>query len=1313
MAAEQLYNKYADIPALEKQTAKILQMFSQVEAGVVKLKDLGININSSKSVGETKRLTDAFDKQTKAVKDQQGEILKLKQQIAQLTTEEARQVEAHKQVANLLKQSNTEAIKAQTIRQQEFASLSAQRQVNKELLKDMDLRLKIQNAEEGSQQKLSAQYEKAVRILNRLSEAQRNTDRGKALEKFARDTNSKLKLIESSVGNFRRNVGNYAGSLTGLFDNIANEIKKLKEEQDKLTASKVSGFLTTAQLKEVEQQLDKNVKAQSELNRVMAIGTQEGLGFQQAVRKIGFEVGNLSSSGNQDEGFINRFKKDAGRARDAAQDLKEEINALGSDTRKLDLAVGALSTFADAFQAVAGASALFGEENEDTQRSLQRLIAIQSVANGIKGVATQLTQEGTAANKVYNAVVKQGTILFGAGATAASRFGAALKLTGIGILITGIGFLITKLVSMGDSSKEAAEEVDKLNEALNNLYQTRKKLVDLAGQTPEQNLEIELLKQELALAEASGASLNKQFQLKQAIAIKEKKIAEDQIDAILKRGDVADQEGFAEMDRYDQILAAQQFFFDETRTSTNELMNLRRLLIVSDKELTKAEKEEAELRIKQQEAYVKLTEDQYNEYTELIKKTADAQSAIETQAAANRKRIQDANIKAAADLFYFEQNLIKEQAEFDAGPDSFAPLQKRLDAVKKASDAEIAILRRQVEEELREKDLAADAIILIKKQRDAKIIDLEAQTVAKQLSIQIQFIRDQDRLAKEGVDDFEENQKLKLDAQVSANEKELADNLNKLEKEKQQEIENAVKNREAGIKGLEDFAKKKEKIELDYQRRVLLSQIDFYEKQLTILEVGSSDYLAAEAALAAARTALAEGRLAANQETIDKEKEQLKQIKENYINAAKQVQETVINVFGAIAERRKTQIQEEINLIEERKAREIEAINSSGDNAEKKAARIKIIEARAQSDREALEKRQRQIERQRAITERSLKAFTIITDTITSINAIKQNAASAKEPVSRALYLSQLAVAIASGAAALTSLLAAPLPKLAKGTKSSDEGLHEIGEQGRELSITPDGKIKMYTKPTVDYLKKGTMVLNNKETESTLSAMKSISEFIRTTTKDNKVINDVNLSQVKKTSLEENIGRINEFIKTKNINIQNLSYDNIFNSTKDVIKTINQINELIKSTTQIDVVSEVIKKTKAVNIDKTAKVIKTIKELPAFHTGVESSPEGFAQVAEKGREIGIERDGKVKIWDSPTISYLKQGTKILPNKVTEDIINNTKIDLINRNDRVLYKDSDFGEQILKELQKKKQPNVYIYNNQNIESTFYYDQQIKH
>jgi TP901 family phage tail tape measure protein len=76
---------------------------------------------------------------------------------------------------------------------------------------------------------------------------------------------------------------------------------------------------------------------------------------------------------------------------------------------------------------------------------------------------------------------------------------------------------------------------------------------------------------------------------------------------------------------------------------------------------------------------------------------------------------------------------------------------------------------------------------------------------------------------------------------------------------------------------------------------------------------------------------------------------------------------------------------------------------------------------------------------------------------------------------------------LALGAAQIAAVLARPVPQYAKGVDSSPEGLAITGEKGRELKITPKGKMSLTPgKASLDYLQKGTKIVPADITEQFL-----------------------------------------------------------------------------------------------------------------------------------------------------------------------------------------------------------------------------------
>jgi hypothetical protein len=60
--------------------------------------------------------------------------------------------------------------------------------------------------------------------------------------------------------------------------------------------------------------------------------------------------------------------------------------------------------------------------------------------------------------------------------------------------------------------------------------------------------------------------------------------------------------------------------------------------------------------------------------------------------------------------------------------------------------------------------------------------------------------------------------------------------------------------------------------------------------------------------------------------------------------------------------------------------------------------------------------------------------------------------------------------------------------------------------------------------------------------------------------------------------------------------------------------------------------------------------------IPQFFMGTKFSPEGLAEVADRGREIVIDPSGNASLYEKPTVLDMGRGSKVLPNYKTEEIL---------------------------------------------------------
>lgn len=231
-------------------------------------------------------------------------------------------------------------------------------------------------------------------------------------------------------------------------------------------------------------------------------------------------------------------------------------------------------------------------------------------------------------------------------------------------------------------------------------------------------------------------------------------------------------------------------------------------------------------------------------------------------------------------------------------------------------------------------------------------------------------------------------------------------------------------------------------------------------------------------------------------EAHDLEMSLIEEKKKAYENLYHEVANAIQAVIGGVFDAEKNRLQDQIEKVDELKAKEIDRIDASTASEEKKAAQIKIIESKAQADKEALERRKKQVDRQRAIFERAFQSFQIIAEGIKTVAAIKLELAKLTARAIGNPFLaslipfmaSQIPIAIATSAAQLVALNAVPIPKYYTGTDYSKEGIAEVAERGPELAIDQKGNAKVYEKRTLAYLSRGTKIYPADATKDILNA---------------------------------------------------------------------------------------------------------------------------------------------------------------------------------------------------------------------------------
>lgn len=448
------------------------------------------------------------------------------------------------------------------------------------------------------------------------------------------------------------------------------------------------------------------------------------------------------------------------------------------------------------------------------------------------------------------------------------------------------------------------------------------------------------------------------------------------------------------------------------------------------------------------------------------------QDEIDTQKAITDNEALSAAVrtKARKEQLKFEQQLLREETQ----------LELTLVDQKEAKE------REQAKNSIKNKQELAKALNIIAKNATTERQNIEKEAEGKEAELK----------AKSAIDI------ISIRKQISDKEKEEIEALNKwiateIDKQNNKEIKAAqqrLDNTLAGLEGIynsemslivaqykkgeinkEQYEAGKLKIENKYRRESLLAEIAFYEDILKIVNLSPEEQAKAQKKLNELKKQLRRDDLSDEEKAALKSIEIQKKKNELYKQLANELKGLAFDILNAGVEKRKNELQQEMDALDKKKQKEIEIVNASVASQQDKANQIAIIEARANAQKEQLEKRRRQLEQEKARYDKMKAIADIVQNTtIAVVGALKPDGFT---PLPARIAMAATIGAI--GAAQLARVLVTPIPKYATGTEDHPGGAAIMGDGGkRELVIEPSGKTWVTdNKPTLYDLPKHSKVL--------------------------------------------------------------------------------------------------------------------------------------------------------------------------------------------------------------------------------------------
>lgn len=328
-----------------------------------------------------------------------------------------------------------------------------------------------------------------------------------------------------------------------IIDEASKELDNIKSEFQKTGAS--------------SEGLEKRMNS---VNSTLGETQKQSESFRTQIRELREAMANMLAEGVQptDEQF-RALSLRAGELQDAMGDANAIIADFASDTHNLDKYVSGMKGVVGIFGIYQSAISLAGFENDKFNETMQKMVSVTTLLNGVQEVQNQLRDQSTGIYKAYHAILRligvekknltsatitntaattantaatNATTIATKMATAAMKgLKAAIAATGIGLLVVGVGELVNKLFDLVGSLGASEDAEANFSEATSKSTQ---RISDQRSEIEKLNSEMDELKSKKAIDAEYEAVVNKSqeksFEIQRKLIEQQKKRYNDQIE---------------------------------------------------------------------------------------------------------------------------------------------------------------------------------------------------------------------------------------------------------------------------------------------------------------------------------------------------------------------------------------------------------------------------------------------------------------------------------------------------------------------------------------------------------------------------------------------------------------------------------------------------------------------------------------------------------------------------------------------------------------------------------------------------------------
>lgn len=190
----------------------------------------------------------------------------------------------------------------------------------------------------------------------------------------------------------------------------------------------------------------------------------------------------LAAAGKQNSAEFRSLAAEAGKMKRSIEGVEQTVQTMSMNGSKgMAIFTESVTAIAGGMAVAQGAAGLFGEQNEDLEKTMLKVQSAMSLAMGIQQLTNALTQRSILLTEAHAAAQK--LLAWATAGTSASMkaFRVALISTGVGALIVALGFLVEALLTTKKETQANTDAMIGYNRAMEKMASNASKADEKLG----------------------------------------------------------------------------------------------------------------------------------------------------------------------------------------------------------------------------------------------------------------------------------------------------------------------------------------------------------------------------------------------------------------------------------------------------------------------------------------------------------------------------------------------------------------------------------------------------------------------------------------------------------------------------------------------------------------------------------------------------------------------------------------------------------------------------------------------------------------